>query len=200
MGNRHVHEIECLQRLGTSEFGRQKVTALNLFYPTASPPPLQKAGFLALRHSLKGRGLRVTCRPMVLCPSFQTDLGRALGLDCLPECVFCAVGEDGQNGFSISLYNGFREVCQTESDCVSPSAISPRVFPIRSRRAWVRTSCDWIRTSMHLRFEKRSLFIERCRMCSTSAGSISLRWLRTPRNSSLLYRSRISRSLNWICD
>jgi len=56
MGNRHVHEIECLQRLGTSEFGRQKVTALNLFYPTASPPPLQKAGFLALRRSLGGVG------------------------------------------------------------------------------------------------------------------------------------------------
>ena len=38
MGNRHVHEIECLQALGTSESGRQKVTALKLFYPTASPP------------------------------------------------------------------------------------------------------------------------------------------------------------------
>jgi len=33
-----VHEIECLQTLGTSQSGRQKVTALNLFYPTASPP------------------------------------------------------------------------------------------------------------------------------------------------------------------
>ena len=38
MGNRHVHEIEYLQTLGTSESGRQKVTALNLFYLTASPP------------------------------------------------------------------------------------------------------------------------------------------------------------------
>jgi hypothetical protein len=38
MGNRHVYEIECLQTLGTSESVRQKVTALNLFYPTASPP------------------------------------------------------------------------------------------------------------------------------------------------------------------
>jgi len=38
MGNRHVHKIECLQTLGTSESERQKVTALNLFYPTASPP------------------------------------------------------------------------------------------------------------------------------------------------------------------
>ena len=38
MGNRHVHQVECLQTLGTSESGRQKVTALNLFYPTTSPP------------------------------------------------------------------------------------------------------------------------------------------------------------------
>ena len=37
MGNRHVHKIECLQTLGTSESERQKVTALNLFYPTVSP-------------------------------------------------------------------------------------------------------------------------------------------------------------------
>jgi hypothetical protein len=45
MGNRHVHEIECLQPLGTSESGREKVTALNLFYPTASPPLCKKPVF-----------------------------------------------------------------------------------------------------------------------------------------------------------
>ena len=92
MGNRRLHKIECLQRLGTSESGRQKVTALpsperlpsarlleaglragrskplgsvSLSFdkplpgkpPTRLPlPPLQKAGFLALRHSLTARG------------------------------------------------------------------------------------------------------------------------------------------------
>ena len=54
MGNRHVHEIECLQRLGTSEFGRQKGTALNLFYPTASPPLYKKPAFWHCDTASKG--------------------------------------------------------------------------------------------------------------------------------------------------
>jgi len=39
--------------LGTPESERLKVTALNLFHPTASPP-FQKWGFFILRHSLLG--------------------------------------------------------------------------------------------------------------------------------------------------
>jgi hypothetical protein len=38
MGNRRLYKIECLHMLGTRESDRLKVTALNLFYPTASPP------------------------------------------------------------------------------------------------------------------------------------------------------------------
>jgi len=56
MGNRHVHEIECLQTLGTSESGRQKVTALNLFYPTASPPLCKKPIFWHCDTASSGRG------------------------------------------------------------------------------------------------------------------------------------------------
>ena len=37
MGNRHLYRIECLHTLGTPESERLKVTALNLFHPTASP-------------------------------------------------------------------------------------------------------------------------------------------------------------------
>jgi len=37
MGNRHLYEIEYLHTLGTTELERLKVTALNLFHPTASP-------------------------------------------------------------------------------------------------------------------------------------------------------------------
>jgi hypothetical protein len=37
MGNRHLYKIECLHMLGTLESERPKVTALNLFPPTASP-------------------------------------------------------------------------------------------------------------------------------------------------------------------
>jgi len=54
MGNRHVHEIECLQTLGTSESGRPKVTALNLFYPTASPPICKKPVFWHCDTASKG--------------------------------------------------------------------------------------------------------------------------------------------------
>jgi hypothetical protein len=36
MGNRRLYEIECLHRLGRPESERLKVTALNLFHPTAS--------------------------------------------------------------------------------------------------------------------------------------------------------------------
>jgi len=49
-----VHEIECLQPLGTSESGREKVTALNLFYPTASPPSAKSRFFGIATQSLKG--------------------------------------------------------------------------------------------------------------------------------------------------
>jgi len=54
MGNRHVHQIECLQTLGTSESGRQKVTALNLFYPTTSPPFAKSRFFGIATQPLKG--------------------------------------------------------------------------------------------------------------------------------------------------
>jgi len=37
MGNRRLHKTECAHMLGTPESERLKVTALNLFHPTASP-------------------------------------------------------------------------------------------------------------------------------------------------------------------
>jgi hypothetical protein len=37
MGNRRLYKIECIHTLGTPESERLKVTALNLFHPTASP-------------------------------------------------------------------------------------------------------------------------------------------------------------------
>src|SRR4030042_4219398 len=55
MGNCHMYIIECFHSLRTPESERLKVTALNLFHPTASPP-FQKFGFFILRHSLQGRG------------------------------------------------------------------------------------------------------------------------------------------------
>jgi hypothetical protein len=56
MGNRRFYKIRCFHTLGMVESERQKVTALNLFHPTASPP-FQKIGFFILRHSLRGRGM-----------------------------------------------------------------------------------------------------------------------------------------------
>jgi hypothetical protein len=44
MGNRRLYKIECLHNLDTPESERLKVTALNLFHPTASPP-FQNVGF-----------------------------------------------------------------------------------------------------------------------------------------------------------
>ncbi len=38
MGNRRLYKAECIHMLGTLEFEPLKVTALNLFYPTASLP------------------------------------------------------------------------------------------------------------------------------------------------------------------
>ena len=40
MGNRRLDKIECLNMLETQESKRLKVTALNLFHPTASSPLL----------------------------------------------------------------------------------------------------------------------------------------------------------------
>ncbi len=42
MENRRLYKAECIHRLGTPEYERLKVAALNLFHPTA--PPLQRAG------------------------------------------------------------------------------------------------------------------------------------------------------------
>jgi hypothetical protein len=53
MENHRSYEIECLHLVGTLESKQLKVTALNLFHPTASPPFL-KGVFLILRHSLMG--------------------------------------------------------------------------------------------------------------------------------------------------
>jgi hypothetical protein len=38
MGNRGLYKNECFHMLGSSESERLKVTALNLFRPTASSP------------------------------------------------------------------------------------------------------------------------------------------------------------------
>ena len=56
MGNRRFQKIESLHALGTREPERLKVTALNLFHPTA-PPPFQNVGSWILRHSHSGGGL-----------------------------------------------------------------------------------------------------------------------------------------------
>ena len=45
MGNRRLYKIEYFHGLDTPESERGKVTALNLFHPTASPR-FQKVGFL----------------------------------------------------------------------------------------------------------------------------------------------------------
>jgi hypothetical protein len=58
MGNRRFYKIEYLHTLGTAGSDRLKVTALNLFHPTAFPP-FQKVGFFILRHSLLGERERV---------------------------------------------------------------------------------------------------------------------------------------------
>src|SRR4030042_6055629 len=42
MGNLRLHEIERFHTSGTSESERLKVTALNLFHPTPSPPFSEK--------------------------------------------------------------------------------------------------------------------------------------------------------------
>ena len=55
MGNRYFHKIERFHAFDMPECERFKVTALNLFHPTASPL-LQKVGSFVLRHSLQGEG------------------------------------------------------------------------------------------------------------------------------------------------
>jgi len=47
MGNRRLYEAECIHMLGTPKSERLKVTALNLFHPTASPH-FQRVGFAIL--------------------------------------------------------------------------------------------------------------------------------------------------------
>jgi hypothetical protein len=44
MGNHRLHEIESIHMLGAPESDRLKVTTLNLFHPTTSPP-FERGGF-----------------------------------------------------------------------------------------------------------------------------------------------------------
>jgi hypothetical protein len=58
MGYCRLYKIEYFHMLGTPESEPLKVTAPNLFHPTASPP-FQEVGFFILRHSLQGGRVRV---------------------------------------------------------------------------------------------------------------------------------------------
>jgi hypothetical protein len=53
--DRRFYKIECLRELGTLESKRLKVTALNLFNPTA-PPLFEKSGFLYYDTVSEGKG------------------------------------------------------------------------------------------------------------------------------------------------
>ena len=56
MGNRLLHKIKCIHTLDKPESERLKVTALNLFHPTASPPSRKSWFFHIVTQSLRGRG------------------------------------------------------------------------------------------------------------------------------------------------
>jgi hypothetical protein len=56
MGNRHLYKIECFHTFGTPESEQIKVTALNLFRPTASPPFQNVGFFYIVTEPPKGEG------------------------------------------------------------------------------------------------------------------------------------------------
>jgi len=56
MQDRRLYEIECFHTLGTSESERLKVTALNLFHPTVSPPLSEESVFSYCDTVSKGGG------------------------------------------------------------------------------------------------------------------------------------------------
>ena len=58
MGNLRLYKIECFHKLGTSESERLKVTALNLFHPTASPPLYKSHLFLIATQPQQREGVR----------------------------------------------------------------------------------------------------------------------------------------------
>jgi len=58
MGNRRLYKIERFHTSGTSESKRLKVTALNLFHPTASPPFPKNRFFHIAIQSRGGEGFR----------------------------------------------------------------------------------------------------------------------------------------------
>jgi hypothetical protein len=56
MGNRRLYKVERFRTPGTSESERLKVTALNLFHPTASPPSPKNRFFHIATQSRWGEG------------------------------------------------------------------------------------------------------------------------------------------------
>ena len=56
MGNRRLYKIERFHTLGMSESEALKVTALNLFHPTISPPFPKNLFFHIATQSQRGTG------------------------------------------------------------------------------------------------------------------------------------------------
>jgi hypothetical protein len=56
IGNRLLNKIECFHAIGMHESERFRVTALNLFHPTASPL-IQKGNFYITAQPPLGRGM-----------------------------------------------------------------------------------------------------------------------------------------------
>jgi hypothetical protein len=77
IGNRRLYNTKYIHMLGAPESESLKVTALNLFHPTASPP-FQRVGFFILRHSLgERRGLNQQPIFRVLKPETEIVFCRA---------------------------------------------------------------------------------------------------------------------------
>ena len=57
MGDRRLYKIKPFRTPGTSESERLKVTALNLFHPTVSPPfPKNRLFHIAIQSQRRGEG------------------------------------------------------------------------------------------------------------------------------------------------
>jgi hypothetical protein len=67
MGNRRFHEIERFHTSGTTESERLKVTAPNLFHPTASSPFLESHFHLAIQSKEGMKDLLQRRNRLILC-------------------------------------------------------------------------------------------------------------------------------------
>ena len=134
MWKRHFNEIECFHTLGTPHLERLKVTALNLFHPTASPTFRKVGSFHITTQPLEGG-----VKGHIIKGKYLTENLRSLGREASQISPMLLNRKSKKNRMLIVFYT--KRACiynknnLVSADLKGPSTIKAD-FPTASVRGW----------------------------------------------------------------